>query len=224
MARMTALDLVTELRLSLGGETEETLSNTQLLRWINRAYLELASNYNFSELETSTTFTAPASDAEPEITGVSNILEILSITNNTNKFMLYAWDRNKYDQSVQGNSSTITGPPVYWFKSGQDADGLVSITLYPTPAANTSLTVVYRQLPTELVLSPSPTSSVLLQPWDEVMLLMAISKGWRALGDDDKSYKAQLSANSASKLAEKSAFVASYEPYSPTSVVARALG
>ncbi len=198
MARMTALDLVTELRLHLGGETTETLSDSQLLRWLNRSYLELASNYKFSELEGSFTLTTTSGTAEYEFPATDddsvayNLLEILSITDDTNNQMLYPWSRWQYDRSVQGNSSSITGVSNYWFKSGVGTNGRVQITLYPTPAGTYSLKAVNRKVPTELVLTPSPTSSVLLAPWDDTMLLMAVSKGWRALGDDDKGYKAQL--------------------------------
>ena len=223
---MTALDLVTELRLHLGGETTETLSDSQLLRWLNRAYLELASNYNFSELDTSVTLTVNAGDSEPEINTATNILEILSITDTTNKQLLYPWSRWQYDKSVQGNAANITGVASYWFKSGVDtATGYTQLTLYPTPAASTIMTVVYRKVPAELVLTPlaDVTSSVLLPQWDDTMLLMAVSKGWRALGDDDKGYKAQLGANNSAKIAEKSTFVASYVPFTPSSIMGRAL-
>ena len=225
MARMTAQDIVTEVRLHLGGETTETISDNQILRWVNRTYVDLASAYEFNELETSTTLTANAADAEPEIP-VTDVLDIISITDTTNKQLLYPWSRWQYDRAVQGNSATITGQPVYWFESGyatvDDVD-YPSITFYPTPSVLTEFNVVYRKVPTELVLTPSPTSSVLSPPWDEVLILLAVSRGWRALGDDDKSYKAKLSANDASKIAEKSSFTASYVPMTPGSVVGRAL-
>jgi len=224
MARMTAQDIVTEVRLHLGGETTETISDNQILRWVNRTYVDLASAYEFHELETSASLTLPAGDSEPEIAGVTDILDIISITNTTDKMLMYPWTRWQYDRATQGNAASITGPPIYWFESGVES-GLTSITLYPTPAVATAVTVVYRKVPTELVLTPAAdvTSSVLSEPWDEVLILLAVSRGWRALGDDDKSYKAKLSANDASKIAEQSSFTASYVPMTPGSVVGRAL-
>lgn len=221
MARMSSLDIVTEVRLMLGGETTETLSDTQILRWVNRAYIDLASSYDFNELETSTTLTVSAADAEPELT-VTDVLDIISVTDTTNKNLLYPWSRWQYDKATQGNASTITGNPIYWFESGSTG-GYPSITLYPTPAASTALSIVYRQVPTELVLTPSATSSALSPPWDEVLILLAASRGWRALGDDDKSYKLKLSANEAVRIAEKSSFTASYVPSHQGSIVGGAL-
>ena len=218
---MTALDFVTELRLHLGGETSETLSDSQLLRWLNRSYLELASNYKFSELEATANETFTGSG--DSISTQTDVLEIISITDVSNNQLLYPWSRWQYDRATQGNQASITGVPHYWFKSGQTSAGIVSITVYPTPASATFVAIVYRQVPEELVLEPTPTSSVLLAPWDDTMLLMAVSKGWRALGDDDKGYKAQLGANQSAKIAEKSTFVASYVPYTPTSIMGRAL-
>jgi hypothetical protein len=222
MARMTAQDIVTEVRLHLGGETTETLPENQILRWVNRAYLELASAYQFDELEATTAITTSSGTAEYEASA-SDILRIIDVIDDTNNVKLRPWDRLRYGNATQGDASSITGTPVYWHISGVGSESRRQFTFYPTPDGAYTVNVVYRKTPTELVLSPSATSSVLPEPWDEVLVLLASSMGWRALGDDDKSYKMKMSANDVSKVAAKSSFTASYVPLQYGSVVGGAL-
>jgi len=222
MARMTAQDIVTEVRLHLGGETTETLTDNQILRWVNRAYIDLASSYDFDELEESTTITTSSGTAEYEASA-SDILSVISLVDDTNNVQLYPWTRWQYDRATQGSASSITGTPIYWFISGVGSNSRRNFTFYPTPAGTYTINVIYKEKPAELVLTPSATSSVLLEPWDEVVVLLAASRGWRALGDDDKSYKMKLSANEAMRVAEQSSFTASYVPMRPGSLVGGAL-
>ena len=231
MARMTALDMVTEVRLHLGGETEETLSDNQILRWINRAYLDCASSYKFDELEASTSITTTSGTAEYPIptTGATDMLTIMSITDDTNNLTLQPWSRRQYDRAVQGSAASITGPPVFWFKSGvgdnedTPAKTVGQFTFYPTPAGTYTINVIYRQKPTELVLTPSATSCSLLEPWDEVLILRAVRKGWMALGDDDKAYRAKQTADEQAKLAQGSSFTPSSVATYSSSIIGRAL-
>lgn len=222
MARMTAQDMVTEARLHLGGETTETLTDNQILRWLNRAYVELASAYKFSELETSVSITTASGTAEYEVSA-ADVLEVLSVIDDTNNALLYPWSRWQYDAATQGGSSSVTGVPSFWFISGVGANSRRQFTFYPTPAGTYTINVIYRKKPTELVLSPAPTSCVLLEPFDEPLILRAVSKGWRALGDDTKSAAALAASKESERYALKSCFTASYEPFQPGSVVAGAL-
>ena len=225
MARMTAQDIVTEVRLHLGGETTETLTDNQILRWVNRSYIDLSSAYDFNELEATTPITTSSGTAEYVCT-VTDMLGIISVIDDTNNVLLYPWDRWMYDRSTQGSASTITGTPVYWFISGvAGTNNNKQFTFYPTPAGTYTINIIYQKKPTELIITPaaSVTSSALPEPWDEVLVLLAASRGWRALGDDDKSYKAKLAANDASKIAEQSSFTASYVPMTPGSIVGGAL-
>jgi hypothetical protein len=229
MARMTAQDIVTEVRLHLGGETDETVSDNQILRWINRSYIELASTYGFEELETSTSVTTVSGTAEYAVpsTGQTDILVIHSIIDDTNNNLLRPWSRYQYDMATQGDSSNVTGQPIFWFFSGVGTNTnsytVRQITLYPTPDGAYTLNVVYRKKPAELVLTPSATSSILLEPFDDTLVLKAVSRGWRALGDDDKSYKAVMAARESEKYALRSAGVASAVPYPITSMMANSL-
>jgi hypothetical protein len=235
MARMTALDMVTEVRLHLGGETEETLSDNQILRWINRAYIDCASSYKFDELEASTSITTSSGTAEYPIPfdGATDMLTIMSITDDTNNLTLQPWSRRQYDRAVQGSAASITGPPVFWFKSGVGTNSGVGdsstdytvgqFTFYPTPAGTYTINIIYRQKPAELVLTPAATSCSLLEPWDEVLILRAVRKGWMALGDDDKAYRAKQAADEQARLAQGSSFTPSSVATYSSSYIGRAL-
>lgn len=222
MARMTAQDMVTEVRLHLGGETEETLPDNQILRWINRAMIDCASSYKFDELEASTSITTTSGTAEYELSD-DDVLSILAVTDDTNNYSMGAWSRRQYEAATQGSAASIAGPPTFWFISGVGANKRRQFTFYPVPAGTYTINVFYRQKPTELVLSPSATSSSLLEPWDEVLILRAVSKGWRALGDDDKSYKAKQGADEQSRLAQGSSFTPSSVAKYSSSIAGRAL-
>ncbi len=222
MARMTAQDMVTEARLHLGGETTETLSNNQILRWINRAYIDCASTYKFDELEASTSITTSSGTAEYEASA-ADILTIIKVTDDTNNLTLVPWNRRMYELATQGNVSSITGVPTHWFISGVGSNSRRQFTFYPTPAGTYTINVYYRKKPTELVLTPAATSCVLPEPWDEVILLRAVAKGWRALGDDDRSYRAKQSADEEESRARRSSFTASSVPIFNSSIVGGAL-
>jgi len=220
MSRMTASDMVDEIRLSLGGETTETISDNQILRWINRAYTDLAAAYDFTEFEDSVDITTASGTAEYEVgSGADDILRVISMTDTTNGVTMYPWSRWQYALATQGSTSNTTGAPVYWFESGVGSSSRLQYTMFPTPAGAYTVTVVYKKKPTDLVLTPSPTSAVLREPWDHVIILLAIESGWRALGDTDKAYKAKLSAGDASGIAERSSFTASHVPMWGGSIV-----
>jgi len=225
MARMTAQDMVTEARSSLYGETTETLTDNQILRWLNRAYMQIASVFKPYELSDSTTLTTSSGTATAT-SSASNILDIDSLVDTTNNFTLRPWSEWQYHRATQGDTSNITGTPVYWFVSGATITNNESFrvfTFYPTPAGTYSINVNYTKKPDELVLTPAPTTSLLLEPWDEAILYTAISKGWAFLGDERKSSSWESKANSAANVALSSNMVSSDVPFRPGSVIGNAM-
>ncbi len=231
MARMTAQDMVTEARLSLGGETTETITDTNILRWLNRAYLQIASLYAPPGLESSVSITTASGTAEyaSRSSGQEDILNIISIIDDTNNVVLYPIHRWQYDRWTQGDASNVTGTPIYWFESGTITntatdDGIVKqFTFYPTPAGTYTLNLIYTKSPTELVISPSATYAAIGDPWDEVILLWGISKGWAALGDKQKTQDFLDIARDAINVAKSTTGTATYVPYQPGSVIGGAL-
>lgn len=184
MARMTASDFVAEVRLATG-ETSETLTDTQILRYINREYLRMSAMYCFPQLEASTTITTSSGTAEYDFT-VTDINRIKNVTDSTNGVRLKEVSDYQYAQYTQ-STATTTGTPFFYYLSGVATDGDWQITFFPTPAGTYTITVEYKKLPAELVLSPSATSSILHEALDESIALGAKASAWQDLGDIQKA-------------------------------------
>jgi len=220
MARLTAEDMVDMVRDSLGGETTETLSDTRILRYINQSYLELASQYRFDQLSTSTTITTSSGTATYELS-VSNVLHIDNMVDDTNNVLIDPMNEDQYHRYVQGG--TTSGTPSYWFIDGVGSNNRYNITLYPTPAGTYTINVYYTQEPTELVLTPSATSPVIPSVWDDSIVHRAISRGWRMLGDLEAAGNWLSLARQNDAAAKKSTYHPSYIMARPGSVIGRAL-
>jgi hypothetical protein len=75
-----------------------------------------------------------------------------------------------------------------------------------------------------LVLTPTPTSVILPEAWDDPILNLAIARGWKVLGDQEKAgfwrQEGELLASRAKKFTERS----SQEPRRFKSSIAGAFG
>lgn len=220
MARLTASDMIDMVRDCLGGETTETISDTRILRYLNQSYLQLASEYAFPQLSTSTTVTTSSGTAAYELS-VSNVLQFVDIVDGTNNLKLYAMNENQYHKFTQGG--TTSGTPIYWYVSGVGSNDRYELTFFPTPAGTYTLTVHYTQAPDELVTSPAATSMVIPEPWDDSVIHRAVSRGWRMLGDLDAAQKWIGLAKENDRSAVKSTYQSSYIVTRPGSYVGRAL-
>jgi hypothetical protein len=181
---MTASDFVAEVRLATG-ETSETLSDNQILRYINREYLRIATMYDFPQLETSTTITTSSGTAEYDFS-VSDINKVENVQDATNGLRLRAISGYQYDTYTQ-STSTITGTPVFYHLSGVASDGSWQITFFPTPDGTYTINVDYKKNPAELVTSPAATSSILHEAIDEPISLGARASAWQDLGDIERA-------------------------------------
>jgi len=184
MARMTAQDFVTNIRANCGGETTETLTDNRILRAVNQELLRICTKYRFPQLETSETVTTVSGTAEYELTSSDEIV-IDSVKDSTSGIRLKAINREKYED--QTGSTTVSGIPTNWFISGVGTNSRWQITLYPTPAGAYSVIVYYRKVHAELVLSPSPTSFYLPEPWDSIIEDRATARCWAMLHDASMS-------------------------------------
>ncbi len=222
MARLTASDMIDIVRDSLGGETSETISDTRILRFINQSYLELCSFYHFDQLGTSTTVTTSSGTATYELS-VSNILKITDVVDDTNNFKLYTMNDRQYEMYTQGSASSTTGAPVYWFIDGVGSNNRWNLTFYPTPAGTYTLNVNYTKQPTELTSSPTATSPIIPEVWDDSIIYRAVARGWLSLGEPDmaKTYREEARYNDMSAI--RSTYHASELPDSPGSIIGRAL-
>jgi hypothetical protein len=220
MARLTADDMVDMVRDSLGGETSETISDTRILRFINQSYLELASYYQFDQLGESTSVTTVSGTSEYELT-VSDVLSISSVVDDTNNQLLYTMNEDQYHRYVQGSS--VTGTPVYWYIDGVGTNNRYNLKLYPTPNGAYTVNVYYTESPAELVTSPSATSPVIPEPWDDSIVYRAVARGWMMLGDLDTAEKWRNIARANDIAAFKSTFHPTQIIDRPRSVISMAL-
>lgn len=186
MARRTARDFLDEMDLALGGPEASIPGDSMKLRWLNTAYtLDICSGYDFAELTALESLTCTASQAYVDHTA-TDILRLKDPTDTTTTGVpLTEIDKAKYDRLAQGSAST--GNPIYWHLQGVTTAKLPRTYLYPTPDTTYALSWPYRKRPTLLVLSPFPTSTILPEEWDEVLLNVAISRGWMRLGDIKKA-------------------------------------
>jgi hypothetical protein len=220
MARLAADDMIDMVRDCLGGETTETISDTRILRYINQSYLELASEFSFDQLGADTTITTASGTAAYELT-VSNVLSFTDIVDDTNNVKMYTMNENQYHKFNQGDSTS--GTPIYWYISGVGTNDRYEVTLWPTPAGVYTLNVYYVQAPDELVTSPSATSAVIPQQWDDSIIHRAVSRGWRMLGDLESATQWLSLARVNDRAALKSTYEPSYIVTRPGSIIGRAL-
>jgi len=218
---MTATDLIAFTRLAVS-ETEETLSDAQILRLINQSYIELAAAVDFPELVDSADITLAASTAEYEIgSGDDDFLYVNDVVDTTNNLQLREINLWQYNQYTQG--STTLGNPVYWLITGLGANSRRQFTFFPTPSSSGTVTIHYRKKPADLIETPSPTSSVLPPIWDDSILHRAISRSWRVLGDLTKSSQWMQAVRESDKIALSVSLYASRVPQYSGSIVGQAL-
>lgn len=222
MARLTADDMIDIVRDNLAGETSETLSDTRILRYINQAYMEVCADERPPQLMTSSTITTTSGTASYEVS-VSDVLRYDDLEDDTNNLLLYRMSDWQYRKFVQGNASSITGTPIYWYIDGVGSNDRDQIVFYPTPAGTYTINVYYIKRPSELVTSPTATSPILREPWDEVIINLATSRGWAQLGDEDRAIKWRGMARPLIAVAKKTTNEPSHIRVTPGSRIARAL-
>ena len=212
MARQTASDLISDVKLAIGGPDPTLVLDANVLRWINQAYLEVSSTYDHPALETTTAVTTAASTATYQLAASPVVLTINHILDTTNQFQLLEINCDLYGRYTQGG--TTTGAPTHWLEDGVGANNRKNITLWPTPAGVYSLTVHIKKQPDDLVTSPTATSVILHQMWDDVIFHFATARAWKILGDGEKY---QMWRQEGELLAKRAAGITERSPQEPIS-------
>jgi hypothetical protein len=225
MARWTATDFVDISRKMCGGETTETLTDATFLSFVNRSYLDICTRNAVPELQDDLTITTSSGTATYEVAESAGtplrIINIEHVVDTTNQLELYPISETQYHAYTQGSTSD-TGTPIYWYISGTmgtAAPANQAMTFYPSLDGTYSVVVHYRKVPTELVLSPTATSTVISEAWDQVILHYAVYWGWMYLGDPQKALMFRKLAQSMEKDAKETSIYSSYEPWYCGSVV-----
>ncbi len=224
MARQTAEDMVNEVRDNIGGETTETMSDARILRFLNKSYLQVASDLRPDQLRVRQPTAVTTSDgtAAYEL-GDADILAIEVATDTTNNLELRPMNKRKYEKFTQGDYTTYTGQPQYWFISGVGSNNRFEVTLWPTPAGTYTLYFYYWKKPTELVLTPSATSPITPEQWDDVIVSLATYRAFRNMGNIDDARKWNRMARDDASANKKTTYHPSVVPTTPSSLIGLAL-
>ena len=211
MARMTATDLVNFTRKRIGNPSTDEWPDASILRWVNMAQERLAAEYMPETLETSVDISAVSGTATYDLETVEGtILKINCAKNVTDGGDVKPTNRQDYNHDTQG-ITVPTGHVYRYLESGIDATKFKQVTLQNTPASSQTIRFWYTKTPTELVLSPTATTSDLPRRFDESILDIAAEIGKkfdqqmreaqseRQLASEPKSIAADAGPNSSER-------------------------
>jgi len=162
-----------ELVWRLGNRTD---LGSRSLVWLNDAYFELLLSPRFTYFELDRQFafaTVPQQRVYDIITMVPTLWIILDLRNETmqQKIARYHW--SEFDRKWR-----VFAIPVRYARFAR------TIEFDPTPDKAYDITMRYRLRPPELI---QGANHLLTREWDEVIITMAVQKGWEALEQWEKS-------------------------------------
>lgn len=176
MSRMTASDFVTFIRKGMGNPSSDEWTDTELLRFLNLAQVKIGMTHRPPELIEETTITLTAGTYDYELTA-TDVLEITGARNDTSGLRLRKGSMDDWVR-VNQNSSVSQGTVTRWIENGVGSNYRPQIRLgWNSPDSADTVRFYYLKKPTELVTSPSATTSILREQWDETLLKYAIEIG-----------------------------------------------
>ncbi len=186
MASRTAQDLVDELRRLVGSPSTSEASDALLLTWVNDAYVDVVAGHRCPEFLDVDTLTTAASTEDYELAVTDDVFieEVFDSTsgNRLESIDLASWVRKQ-------GSSAQPGAPQKYLLYGVGDNGRRQFRLFPVPDAVYSIKVYHFAEPTELVLSPAPTSILLPRQYDRDVLSRASLIGNSALQNHDAAVR-----------------------------------
>lgn len=169
----TFVQMQTEVKLHLGDHAKA--DTTVVKDWLNRIYNMIASVFrDLGSDSTDTSITTVNKTAS--YTTPSGVRVITSIRDTTNKLKLEPKDIDWYED--QDDSSDAKGQPEFWVRYGSN------LLFWPTPDGAYAIRIRYRAAPTAL--SSDADETIFPSEWDDVIILLAASKGAFMLGMDRK--------------------------------------
>jgi hypothetical protein len=172
MARMTATDFVGFTRKRMGNPSTDDWTDAELLRFVNMAQERVALGSPVATLETFENLSVTKAAGEIYEFAASDIMYITSAKNMTNGQRLRPTDRDAYTHDSQG-ASLPSGNVERWLEGGLGANGRKQVTLQYKPTQSITVRFWYLAYPTEMVLSPTATSSELPREYDEAIMDIA---------------------------------------------------
>lgn len=174
MGIYTLSNMRDELRLLLGNRDVTALPDTRLTFWLNRAYLEIATRYQFYEMQGRTTVATVAGQYWSPVP--ADIHSVLAVFNDELGPLIQRAYRLFDGKEVDADSQ---GPPEEYTRFG------VTFEWLPVPDAIYVLNVRYLRRPA--VLGGDDDVALTPSEWDEVILQGALWRGLRALFEPDRA-------------------------------------
>ena len=139
----TYLSLVNDVLARLR-ETQVVLVNQNaysslISRLVNDAKREVEDAWNWGVLRTTATITTTAGTYRYAITGESNRMRFLAVYDDTNKREITYKPKSYFTENIDLQFSPKAGPPEFYTISGVDANGDLTVDLYPVPDATLSI-------------------------------------------------------------------------------------
>ena len=176
MARMTAQDFVDYTRKRMGNPSTDEWTNDDILRFVNMAQQRVALGSAVATLETyEDVALTEAAGATYEFTA-TDIMYITSVKNLSTGQRIKPTDRESHTTDTQ-SPDAIKGDVYRYFESGLGSNSRKQVVFQHAPDASFSVRVYYLAYPTELVLTPTATSSELPLEYDEAILDYAAEIG-----------------------------------------------
>jgi len=165
--------ILQEMSWRLGNRSD---ISTRILTWLNDAYFELlmTPRFTFFQVDKSYSWIASQGIYIYQVSlAMPDLWFILDIRNEMYQTKLRRKDPSEFDRVWRTD-----GIPERYTRF-QD-----QIELYPTPDMDYQMTTRYRMRPPELI---GGGTHLLTREWDEVLVTMAVTKGWEALEQWDKA-------------------------------------
>lgn len=148
----SSADVITDVKRTFGDESDTQIDDSDIIRWINRAQLEIAMrNPEITPAVAITNVVANQADY-PILSSIPTLLTIQSIhyLNRPVRHMQF----QEAEQFLMGNESQQGGNPQFWYERA----GVV--TLYPTPTetVENSLKFFYNKRPDDIKTNAQPLS------------------------------------------------------------------
>ena len=170
---MNVTQMLAELKWRLGNRTD---IEPRTLTWLNDAYFELLLSPRFTFFETDRLHEWPTiagTRVYDIVAMVPDLWFILDLRNETTQYKLKRYHWSEFDRKTR-----VLAMPSRYTRFGP------TIELEPVPDKIYDMTMRYRVRPLELV---DGTNHLLTREWDEVIITMAVQKGWEALEQWDKA-------------------------------------
>lgn len=170
---MNVNQMLAELTWRLGNRSD---IQARTLTWLNDAYFEflMSPRFTFYQLDRSTAWVALTGTYKYHLpTLFPGIWFVMDIRNDD-------WDQKlrKFDPTELDRGVRVSGPPFRYARFAEQ------IELDCIPDRDYNMTTRWRLRPAELV---NDGEHMLTREWDEVIITMAVQKGWEALEQWDKS-------------------------------------